>query len=132
MVARNVEIPVDDIAGLLQFAKETAIDLTVVGPEYPLTLGIVDTFRKEGLRIFGASQEASQLESSKSFTKEILNAAKVKTAGYRVVTNAKDASETLQSFGIPIVLKADGLASGKGVFVCHSKEEASLVLQKWN
>jgi phosphoribosylamine--glycine ligase len=124
MVAKLVDIAVDDIAGLIAFVKDQNIELTVVGPEYPLSLGIVDAFRKENLRIFGASKAASQLESSKAFAKQIMNEAGVPTGRFQVVHSRAEASAYIEQYGAPVVLKADGLASGKGVFVCHTIEEA--------
>lgn len=124
MVARCIDIKVDDLQGLLTFAKENAIDLTVVGPEYPLTLGLVDLFRAEGVRIFGATKAAAELEGSKSFAKKIMVEAGVPTARYHVVYTRDEAESYINTHGAPVVLKADGLASGKGVFVCKTKEEA--------
>lgn len=128
-VARRVPIGVGDIPALLDFARREAIDLTVVGPEYPLTLGIVDRFREEGLRIFGPTAAAARLEGSKSFAKEIMVAAGVPTAGYTVLTGAAEARTWLQQHGAPIVLKADGLAAGKGVYVCQTATEAAAALE---
>ena len=124
MTARCVNIAVDDIPGLVAFAKENAIELTVVGPEYPLNLGVVDLFRENGLRIFGASKAASLLESSKAFSKQVMNEAGVPTGRYAVVESFEAAMNYLQEVGAPIVLKADGLAAGKGVFVCKNIAEA--------
>jgi phosphoribosylamine--glycine ligase len=124
MSAKLVDIKVDDISALISFVKENGIELTVVGPEYPLSLGIVDAFRLENLRIFGASKEASQLESSKAFAKKIMNDAGVPTGHFKVVQSKKEASDYIAQCGAPIVLKADGLASGKGVFVCKTIDEA--------
>lgn len=124
MTALQVQIPVDNIDGLVVFAKENKIDLTVVGPEVALSLGIVDAFRKNNLRIFGASKEASMLESSKAFAKQIMKEANVPTGKYQVVNSKKEALSFVNEFGAPIVLKADGLAAGKGVFVCHTLDSA--------
>lgn len=123
-VAQVVAIPVDDLAGLEDFARAERIDLTIVGPEFPLTLGIVDRFRRAGLPIFGPSQAASQLESSKHFAKEVMTAAQVPTAAYKVCTNSAALYEYLKTAPMPTVLKADGLAAGKGVFICTTHDEA--------
>lgn len=123
-VAKCIDIAVDDIQGLLQFAKEQNIDLTVVGPEYPLTLGVADTFRANGLRIFGPNKDAAQIEGSKSFAKKVMQDAGVPTARYTVLTTQKEATDYLKKYGAPIVLKADGLASGKGVHVCMTEDAA--------
>jgi phosphoribosylamine--glycine ligase len=128
MVAENVTLKMDDISGLINFAKKEKIDLTIVGPEYPLSLGIVDSFEKEGLRIFGPGRKAAAIEASKSFAKDIMNTAGVKTARCEVVEDLDAALAYLDKNGAPLVLKADGLAAGKGVFVCQSAEEARSAL----
>ena len=124
MSARCVDISVENIEGLVQFAKDNQIDLTVVGPELPLSLGVVDRFREEKLRIFGASKAASELESSKAFAKQVMNEAGVPTGRYTVVNSKEQALSYLNEVGAPIVLKDDGLAGGKGVFVCQTKEDS--------
>lgn len=120
----NVPIKTDDIQALVQFAKSNSIDLTVVGPEEPLSLGIVDSFLAEGLSIFGPTKEAAKLESSKAFAKIIMDEAGVPTAEYRTFTSKQEAEEYLGKVGAPIVIKADGLAAGKGVIVATLFEEA--------
>lgn len=120
----NIAIPVDDIPALFQFAKSNHIDLTFVGPEKPLTLGIVDEFRKNNLIIFGPEKNASQLESSKEFAKKIMMEAGVPTAAYQSFDNYPSVEIYLKSASYPTVLKADGLAAGKGVQVCLSQSEA--------
>jgi phosphoribosylamine--glycine ligase len=120
----NVPIPATDISGLVRFAKDKAIDLTLVGPEEPLSLGIVDSFRAAGLKIFGPSKEAAKLESSKAFAKAVMDEAKVPTARYRTFTSQEEARAYLGQKGAPIVIKADGLAAGKGVIVANLFEEA--------
>lgn len=120
----NVAIAATDIPGLLEFAQKEGIDLTIAGPEAPLTLGIVDAFQKEGLRIFGPTQEAARLEGSKSFAKEIMEAAGVPTAQSRVFSEPEQAKEYIKQMGAPIVLKADGLAAGKGVIVAMDLDTA--------
>lgn len=123
-VAECLPLAVDDLDGLAHFAEREKIDLTIVGPEFPLSLGIVDRFRAQGLRIFGPTQAAARIEASKSFAKEIMTAAGVPTAGHRVFTDGAEAQRYIAEHGAPIVLKADGLAAGKGVFVCLRNEEA--------
>ncbi len=124
-VAQCVPIKVDNIQALVDFAKSEAIDFTIVGPELPLSKGVVDLFRREKMLIFGPSQKAAQLESSKEFAKEVMVAAGVPTARYATVNDAASAKKYFSEHGVPVVFKADGLASGKGVFVCHTNEEAS-------
>jgi phosphoribosylamine--glycine ligase len=126
--AVRVDIGVGDTTGLLEFAKREAIDLTVVGPEYPLTLGIVDIFREHDLRIFGPTAAAARLEGSKAFAKEVMVAAGVPTAAYSVLTDLISGRKWLERNGAPVVLKADGLAGGKGVFVCRTAAEAEAAL----
>lgn len=120
----NVPIKSDDIQALIQFAKSNSIDLTVVGPEEPLSLGIVDSFLAEGLKVFGPSKEAAKLESSKAFAKSIMDEASVPTAEYGTFTSKQEAEDYLGKVGAPIVIKADGLAAGKGVIVATLFEEA--------
>lgn len=117
-------INITDIDELVTFAKENDIYLTVVGPEDPLTKGITDKFKAEGLRIFGPDKAGAQLEGSKSFSKEFMDKYGVKTAQYAVFTDANKALEYLETCEYPTVIKADGLAAGKGVSICFNKEEA--------
>lgn len=124
LYGENVAIAPDDISGLQAFALEKSIDLTVVGPELPLTLGIVDAFRAAGLLIFGPTKEAAAIEGSKAFCKEILAAAKIPTAAYEAFNKAEDALQYLSTAALPLVVKADGLAAGKGVIICHTLAEA--------
>lgn len=121
---RNVPIAADDVPGLLALALKEKVMLTVVGPEVPLALGVVDIFRKSGLKIFGPTQAAAQLESSKAFTKEFLERHRIDTAGYATFTDQTAALEYLSTRSAPIVVKADGLAAGKGVVVATTMEEA--------
>ncbi len=121
---RNVKIGVEDIPGLLALALQEKVSLTVVGPEVPLALGVVDAFRKSGLRIFGPTQAAARLESSKAFTKEFLERHQIPTAAYAVFTDESEALAYLDQRQAPIVVKADGLAAGKGVVVATSMDEA--------
>lgn len=123
--AENVPIKVDDFPALIDFVKKNDVGLTVVGPEVPLTLGIVDAFEKEGLRIFGPSGKAAQIEGSKIFCKEILHKGAVPTARWQAFNKAELAIDYIVSGPeIPMVVKADGLAAGKGVIVCKNKQEA--------
>ena len=120
----NVTIGVEDISALVTFAKQNAITLTIVGPEVPLVLGVVDAFQAEGLAIFGPSKAAAQLEGSKAFTKDFLARHKIPTAEYQNFTEIEPALAYLQQTGAPIVIKADGLAAGKGVIVAMTLNEA--------
>jgi phosphoribosylamine--glycine ligase len=122
--ARPIEISVTDVSALTDFAQREGIGLTVVGPELPLTLGIVDRFEERGLPIFGASQRAARLEGSKVFAKELMKKYGIPTASSSTFTAAKDALQYLERVGVPIVVKADGLAAGKGVIVCQTESEA--------
>jgi phosphoribosylamine--glycine ligase len=123
--AENVDISPTDITKLLQFAKQNNIQFTVVGPEVPLALGIVDVFQAAGLRVFGPSKAAAELEASKVFCKELLRHADVPTAEYRSFRNGEAAITFLTDReDVPVVVKADGLASGKGVVVCENRAQA--------
>jgi phosphoribosylamine--glycine ligase len=124
MIAENVPLKVDDLPGLLSFAKQKRVDLTVVGPELPLSLGIVDLFEEHGLRIFGARRNAALIEASKAFSKDIMKKYNVPTAFYEVFTEIGPAVAFINKHGAPIVVKADGLAAGKGVVVAQTEEEA--------
>ena len=120
----NINIKATDIAGLLNFAQEQQIDLTIVGPEAPLVIGIVDSFQKAGLKIFGPSKAAAQLEGSKAFTKDFLARHNIPTAEYQNFTEIEPAIAYIRQKGAPIVIKADGLAAGKGVIVAMTLKEA--------
>ena len=117
-------LPISDLQDLAEFAKREKIHLTVVGPEAPLAAGIVDVFRANGLRIFGPTQLAAQLESSKDFSKAFMKRHGIPTADYQTFSNALEAHAYIDAKGAPIVIKADGLAAGKGVVVAMSLEEA--------
>ncbi len=117
-------LPITDINALADFAAENAIHLTVVGPEAPLAAGIVDVFRARGLKIFGPTKAAAQLESSKDFAKRFMARHKIPTAGFETFTDAAAAHDYVNRQGAPIVIKADGLAAGKGVVVAMSLDEA--------
>jgi phosphoribosylamine---glycine ligase len=120
----NVRIAADDISGLLDFALGQGIELTVVGPEQPLVLGVTDVFTQAGLRCFGPSRTAAQLEGSKAFTKDFLARHHIPTASYSTFTELRAALAYIREHGAPIVIKADGLAAGKGVVVAQTVEEA--------
>ncbi|MBU1870139.1 MAG: phosphoribosylamine--glycine ligase [Candidatus Omnitrophica bacterium] len=122
--AECIDIKADDIAALLEFARKEKIDLTVVGPEASLSLGIVDEFAKYKLRIFGPQKSAANLEASKVFAKEIMAKYKVPTADFKVFDNADEAIRYIEKVGAPCVVKADGLAQGKGVVVAKTIDEA--------
>lgn len=123
-MAKCVDISATDVDALLSFAQSEQIDLTVVGPELSLTAGIVDAFEREGLRIFGPSKGAAILEGSKVYTKEFLKKYDIPSAAFRVFKNSKKAKKYIDKCGAPLVVKADGLAAGKGVIVAATVEEA--------
>ncbi|RUL49311.1 phosphoribosylamine--glycine ligase [Lysinibacillus antri] len=122
--AEVVALDAMDFAGLAQFAKENAVELTFVGPEQPLAAGIVDFFQERGLTIFGPTKAAAQIEGSKSYAKEIMKKYNIPTAAYETFTDAEKAIEYVKQQGAPIVVKADGLAAGKGVIVAMTEQEA--------
>ena len=121
---RNVEIAADDIPNLAALARDEAVGLTVVGPEAPLVAGVVDAFRAAGLRCFGPDRAAAQLEGSKAFTKDFLARHRIPTAAYGKFTDAAKAKAYIRARGAPIVVKADGLAAGKGVILAETVEQA--------
>ncbi|MCL5780189.1 MAG: phosphoribosylamine--glycine ligase [Firmicutes bacterium] len=123
-LATCVNVPAEDINGLLEFAKQEQIDLTVVGPEIPLTNGIVDLFEKEGLKIFGPSKAAAEIEGSKALAKDLMAKYNIPTARYATFDRAEEAREYVKKYGAPCVIKADGLAAGKGVIVAMDDETA--------
>ena len=123
-IAKCIDIKDDDINKLLSFAKENEIDLTIVGPEAPLVEGIVDEFEKENLKIFGPNKECAKLEGSKAFSKEFMIKHNIPTAKYKEYTNIDKAIKEIDLFGYPVVIKADGLAAGKGVIIAQNHEEA--------
>ena len=125
----NVSISVDDIENLANFASEKNC-LTVVGPEIPLSIGIVDEFTKKGLKVFGPTKNAAQLESSKVWAKNFMERNKILTAQFEIFDDAKKAKEYAKSVNFPLVVKADGLAAGKGVIVCNDSIEAVSAIDK--
>lgn len=133
-LAECVDIASDDLENLLGFVKREKIDLTVVGPEVPLAQGIADEFRHYGFAVFGPSKNAAQLEASKVFAKELMAKYKVPTADFKIFDNASEAKKYIEKVGAPCVVKADGLAAGKGVIVAKTIEEAkeavSSILEK--
>ena len=123
-IAKNVDIKPEDIKSLADFAEKNKINLTVVGPENPLVMGIVDEFEKRNLKIFGPSKMAAQLEGSKVFSKQFMKENRIPTANFKVFDNAERAKDYINNSSMPIVVKADGLAAGKGVIVCKTIQEA--------
>lgn len=128
-VAENIDIASNDIEELLNFALDKKIDLTIVGPEEPLVLGIVDRFEENDLKIFGANKKSAQLEGSKEFSKKFMEKYNIPTAKYRSFTDYEEAVKAIEEFSYPLVIKADGLCLGKGVFICQSKDEALSTLE---
>ena len=127
--AECIDIKAEDIAKLADFARKEKIDLTVVGPEGPLSLGIADEFIKQGLVIFGPLKLAARLEASKVFSKELMAKYKIPTADFKIFDNAEDAKEYIEKIGAPCVVKADGLAAGKGVVVAKTVDEAQWAVE---
>lgn len=125
----NVAIGVEDIAALLSFAQQNQVELTIVGPEAPLVIGVVDAFRAAGLKIFGPTEKAAQLEGSKSFTKDFLARHDIPTGYYQTFTEVAPAIAYVKEQGAPIVVKADGLAAGKGVIVAMTEAEAIAAIE---
>ncbi|NLM37784.1 MAG: phosphoribosylamine--glycine ligase [Firmicutes bacterium] len=129
-LARCIPLAADDLDGLLAFAREHRIDLTVVGPEAPLAVGIVDRFQAEGLAIFGPVQAAARLEASKVFAKQLMAKYRIPTAESRTFTNAEEAYTFIREKGAPLVVKADGLATGKGVIIATTVAEAEAAVRR--
>ncbi|MEO8498004.1 MAG: phosphoribosylamine--glycine ligase, partial [Planctomycetota bacterium] len=134
--AENIDIKAEDFPRLIRFAKENKVELTIIGPEAPLTAGIVDAFEKAKLRVFGPSKAAAQMEGSKVFCKDLLHHANIPTADYKVFKDADRAASYIverypeEHQTVPVVVKADGLASGKGVIVCSKRAEALQAIQR--
>ncbi|MFQ5486086.1 MAG: phosphoribosylamine--glycine ligase, partial [Desulfobacterales bacterium] len=129
-LAECVEIQQNDINGLLNFARKKSIDLTVVGPEEPLVLGLVDEFESQGLKIFGPSKKAAEIEGSKAFSKYILDKYKIPTADCIIFEDVEEAKGYLKEVEYPTVIKASGLAAGKGTFICQTEGEADTAIDK--
>ncbi|WP_404360953.1 phosphoribosylamine--glycine ligase [Methylotuvimicrobium sp. KM1] len=125
----NVDIAADDVKALLAFAKQQQIDLTIVGPEAPLVKGIVDSFQEAGLKCFGPTAQAAQLEGSKAFCKDFMARHNIPTAEYQTFTDTAEAIAYIETKGAPIVVKADGLAAGKGVIVAQTVAEATSAVE---
>lgn len=130
-IAENVDIPVTDIEALVTFAKDKSVDLTVVGPEVPLVMGVSDAFIEAGLKIIGPKQAAAQLEGSKAFSKQFMERHNLPTARYKEYTNVDEAIKDIGIFGYPMVIKADGLAAGKGVVITSDPKEAEITLKSF-
>jgi len=128
-IGENIDIRVDEIQKLADFAQEFKIDMTVVGPELPLTLGVADEFNRRGQQIFGPGAKGAKLEGSKAYAKWFMQKYDIPTAQYDTVASLKDGLRLLESRSYPLVIKADGLAAGKGVFICESKENAAKILR---
>ena len=129
-IAKIVELKVEDITALADFTEKNKIDLTVVGPETPLVMGIVDEFENRGLKIFGPNKAAAQLEGSKTFAKQFMKENKIPTADFRIFDDSEEAKNYASNRSAPMVVKANGLAAGKGVIVCKTNEEAINVVDK--
>lgn len=129
-IGENISIAANDLPSLLHFSLKEKIDLTIIGPEEPLNLGIVDLFEKNHLLIFGPSKKAAQLETSKVFAKRFMKKFNIPTGEFKVFSDHQKAKKYLKDCQFPRVLKADGLAAGKGVFVCQNLKEALLALEK--
>ena len=129
-VAECIDIKDDNIEALLQFVKENKIDLTIVGPEVPLVAGIVDKFEEENLKIFGPNKKCAQLEGSKAFSKDFMIRHNLPTAKYKEYTDLDKAIAEIDEYGYPVVIKADGLAAGKGVVISENRENAIKTLKE--
>ena len=129
-VAECVNIGDSDIDELAKFAKENEIDITVVGPEVPLVMGITDVFESQGLKVFGPNKKCARLEGSKAFSKDFMTRHNLPTAKYKEYTNIDKAIDDIDDFGYPVVIKADGLAAGKGVIISKNREDAIKTLKE--
>jgi len=129
-VAKCVAIGAEDIEGICKFASEEKIDLAVIGPEVPLAMGITDELEKVGVKVFGPNAKCSQLEASKSFTKAFLAKHDIPTAGYKEFTDKEELLDAVGIYGYPMVLKADGLAAGKGVVIPENEEDAKAAIEE--
>ncbi|TVS12923.1 MAG: phosphoribosylamine--glycine ligase [Wenzhouxiangella sp.] len=125
---RNVDVAADDLSGLLELALDQSVELTIVGPEVPLAAGVVDLFSERGLKCFGPTKDAAQLESSKAFAKDFMARHGIPTAGYAVAESVDEGMRQARAIGFPLVLKADGLAAGKGVVIVDDEDQAEKVL----
>jgi len=130
-IAERVDISPTDVKSLVEFASKEGIDFTIVGPEAPLVEGIVDEFERRNLKIFGPNKEAAKLEGSKAFAKAFMKKYNIPTAKYEVFTDFEEAKKYVEKVGVPIVIKADGLAAGKGAVVCETFNKATEILDKF-
>ncbi len=129
-LAECVPIKADAIEELADFVREKGVDLTIVGPEQPLTIGIVDYFQNKGLKIFGPTQKAAMIEGSKAFAKEFMSKYHIPTAPYKIFDKIEDASKFIKEIKLPVVIKADGLAAGKGAVIVDTQEQAERILKE--
>lgn len=129
-VAECVAVKAEDIDGICRFANDSQIDLAVIGPEVPLAMGIVDELEKAGVRTFGPNKKCAQLEASKAFTKAFLDRHNIPTAGYKEFTDKEEILKSVGIYGYPMVIKADGLAAGKGVVIAETEEEAVKAIEE--
>ncbi|MBQ9694738.1 MAG: phosphoribosylamine--glycine ligase, partial [Kiritimatiellae bacterium] len=128
-LATNLLIGAEDVPSIVAWAQENRPDLVVVGPEAPLCLGVTDALEAIGLKVFGPCEAAARLEGSKAFSKDVMEKAGVPTARFRVYTDSETAIAELEDFGFPVVIKADGLAAGKGVVIAQTQDEAETALK---
>ena len=128
-IARNLPKDAGDVQGIVALAKEHRIDLTIVGPEAPLAMGLSDALQSEGLTVFGPTRKAARIESSKVFAKELMTECGIPTASYWVFDDFRNAMSFIDERGLPIVIKADGLAAGKGAFVCRTEDDVDEALR---
>jgi len=129
-IAKNVDISSSNIEKLVEFSREMKIDMTIVGPEEPLVEGIVDIFRQNGLKVIGPTKKAAKLEGSKTYAKNFMKKYNIPTARYDEITIYEDAILAIEKYNYPVVVKADGLAAGKGVFICENKQEALKIIKQ--
>ena len=129
-IAKNIIIDVEDFEKIKNFIKKENVDLVIIGPEKPLVGGIVDYLKNHGIKVFGPNKIASQLEGSKIFTKKICEKYKIPTAKFGIYKNANEAEKFLKNCNYPIVIKADGLASGKGVYICEDNTQSILAVNE--
>jgi len=131
-IAQCVNIEAEDIKGITEFAVQEKIDMVVVGPEGPLVAGLVDVLKDNGIKTFGPNQNGAKLEGSKSYSKDFMKKYNIPTAKYETFVKPQDALEGLKNFNVPIVVKADGLAAGKGVLICQSSKRSRGCNKQYN
>ena len=129
-IAKNVNLKISDFDKIRKFIQENKVDIVIVGPEQPLVDGIVDYLNKFNIKVFGPNQKASQLEGSKIFTKNLCKKYNIPTANFGVFKNISESNKFLESCNFPIVIKADGLASGKGVYICKERKDAKIACEE--